>query len=93
MHDGDHATLHGSPRLRRNDGPREEDVVNLVIEVTGRRFAEKEVKVATARALWVPAVNNHGGFGRWAFLEVTDPWGNVKAQIKAELEQVWAEAG
>ena len=23
---------------------------------------------------WVPAVNNHGGFGRWAFLEVTDPW-------------------
>jgi len=19
-------------------------------------------------------VNNHGGFGRWAFLEITDPW-------------------
>jgi len=19
-------------------------------------------------------VNNHGGFGRWFFLEVTDPW-------------------
>ena len=24
------------------------------------------------RSLWVPAVNNHGGLGRWAFLEVTD---------------------
>jgi type III restriction enzyme len=22
----------------------------------------------------VPAVNNHGGFGRWGFLEITDPW-------------------
>ena len=28
----------------------------------------------TARDLWVPAVNNHGRFGRWAFLEITDPW-------------------
>lgn len=23
---------------------------------------------------WIPAVNNWGGLGRWAFLEVTDPW-------------------
>jgi hypothetical protein len=22
---------------------------------------------------WVPAVNNHGGFGRWAFLEKKRP--------------------
>ena len=22
----------------------------------------------------MPAVNNHGGFGRWAFVEVTDPF-------------------
>lgn len=28
----------------------------------------------TARDLWIPAVNNHGGFGRWRFIEVTDPW-------------------
>ena len=31
-------------------------------------------KTATANNLRVPAVNNHGGFGKWAFLEVTDPW-------------------
>lgn len=33
----------------------------------------KAAKVATDRTLWVPAVNNHGGFGRWPFLEITDP--------------------
>jgi type III restriction enzyme len=27
-------------------------------------------RAATARDLWVPAVNNHGGFGRWGFVEV-----------------------
>ena len=31
-------------------------------------------KVATARTLWVPAVNAHGGYGRWDFIEVADPW-------------------
>ena len=34
----------------------------------------KAAKVATARTLWGPAVNNHGGYGRWAFLEIADPW-------------------
>ena len=51
-----------------------EDLLNVVIEVTGEMSKEKKAKVATARDLWVPAVNNHGGFGRWAFVEVTDPW-------------------
>jgi len=33
----------------------------------------------------VPAINNHGGFGHWAFLEVTDPW-NVKTIITEFLQ-------
>jgi type III restriction enzyme len=24
--------------------------------------------------MWLPAVNNHGEFGEWTFLELTDPW-------------------
>jgi type III restriction enzyme len=48
--------------------------LNLIIEVTGEARKDKAAKVTTARTLWVPAVNNHGGFGRWAFVEVTDPW-------------------
>ena len=35
---------------------------------------DKAAKTDTTRTLWVPAVNNHGGFGRWAFLEIDDPW-------------------
>jgi type III restriction enzyme len=41
--------------------------------------------VATARTLWVPAVNNHGGFGRWWFVEVDDPW-DAANLIRAELK-------
>lgn len=58
--------------IRVNDGP--EDPLNLILEVTGARDEKKAAKVSTASDLWVPAVNNHGGFGRWAFLEVSDPW-------------------
>jgi type III restriction enzyme len=50
------------------------DLLNLIIEVTGQKRKDKAAKVATARTLWVPAINNHGGFGRWTFIEVADPW-------------------
>lgn len=60
--------------------------MNLILEVTGERKKEKEAKVATARHLWVPAVNNHGGFGRWAFVEISDPW-DCKETILALLQQ------
>jgi type III restriction enzyme len=50
--------------------------------VTGEKRREKSAKVDAARTLWVPAVNNHGGFGRWAFLEITDPWNAKNAMRK-----------
>jgi type III restriction enzyme len=62
----------------------EADVVNLIIEVTGEARKDKSAKVTTARTLWVPAVNNHGGFGRWAFVEVTDPW-DAQRTIRSTL--------
>jgi len=55
-----------------NDG--HDKPLNLILEVSGEPRKDKAAKVATARTLWVPAINNHGGFGRWAFLEITDPW-------------------
>ena len=58
--------------------------VNLIIEVTGESRKDKAAKVTTARTLWVPAVNNHGGFGRWAFVEVTDPW-DAQRTIRAAV--------
>ncbi len=61
------------------------NILNLIIELTGEKRKDKEAKVATARNLWVPAVNNHGGFGKWAFLEVSDPW-DVKNTIRRYLK-------
>jgi len=58
--------------MRLRDG--REDLLNLIVEVTGERKKDKAAKASTARNLWAPAVNNHGGFGRWAFLEIVDPW-------------------
>ena len=57
-----------------DDGHGSNDLLNLIVEVTGEKKKDKAAKVATARTLWVPAINNHGGFGRWAFIEVADPW-------------------
>ena len=59
---------------RVDDGHGRNNLLNLIIEVTGEEKKDKAAKVSTARALWVPAINAHGGFGRWAFLEITDPW-------------------
>ena len=62
-----------------------EDLLNLIIEVTGEKKKDKAAKVAAARTLWVRAVNNHGGFGRWAFLEISDPW-DAQNTIRAVLK-------
>ena len=51
-----------------------DDILNLILETSGEPRKDKAAKVAAARNLWVPAINNHGGFGKWAFLEITDPW-------------------
>ena len=62
-----------------------DEPLNLLIEVTGQKKKDKAAKVSTARAQWVPAVNNHGGFGRWAFLEITDPW-DAKTTLRSALK-------
>ena len=48
------------------------ETLHLIIEVTGEKDQKKVAKVKTATDLWVPSVNNHGRFGRWAMLEIRD---------------------
>ena len=60
------------------------DLLNLIVEVTGEKKKDKAAKVATAHSLWVPAINNHGGFGRWAFIEISDPW-DAQKTIRAAV--------
>ena len=74
-----------------DDGHGPDDLLNLIVEVTGEKKKDKAAKVATARTLWVPAVNNHGGFGRWAFLEIADPW-DAQNLIRGFLKQTQPES-
>ncbi|HEY3395985.1 MAG TPA: hypothetical protein VGK58_25000, partial [Lacipirellulaceae bacterium] len=69
--------------------------LNLVLEVTGEKKKDKAAKVATARNLWIPAVNNHGAFGRWAFIEIDDPWDSenlIRSQLTTIAEPLSANS-
>jgi type III restriction enzyme len=58
-------------RLRDPASRGDDDLLTLLLEVSGEAKKEKQAKVAAAADLWVPAINNWGGLGRWAFLEVS----------------------
>jgi len=66
-------------------------VINLIVEVTGEKKKEKAVKIATARNFWIPAVNNHGGYGKWGFIEITDPWDAMNTIRKALTQGILFE--
>ena len=60
-------------------------MLNLIVEVSGEKRKDKMAKVETAKTLWVPSVNNFGGFGKWGFVEISDPW-DAKNLIRSYLE-------
>ncbi|HWJ65852.1 MAG TPA: DEAD/DEAH box helicase family protein [Nocardioides sp.] len=73
---------------------REDDVVRtLLVEVSGgqKRLAAPglvDMKVEVARNTWCVAVNNHGGFGRWGYLEITDML-TAKADLDAAIHGLY----
>lgn len=69
-----------------DDGQGADDLLHLVLEVSGQERLDKEAKVEMAAALWVPAVNNAGTHGRWGFLEITNPW-SAQQDIRAFLKE------
>jgi type III restriction enzyme len=69
---------------RVDDGHGDDDLLTLIVEVSGQALEAKQAKVTTARDLWVPAVNNLREFGRWAFIEIADPW-DAENAIRALL--------
>jgi type III restriction enzyme len=71
--------------VRVNDG-HGDNLLNIVVEVTGEPRPEKAAKTATITNLWVPAVNNSGQFGRWAFVEVKDPYSAMQT-VREFLQQ------
>ena len=53
----------------RNDGP-----LHLIVEIKGYRGEDAKDKKATMENYWVPGVNNIKKYGRWGFVEFTDPF-------------------
>ena len=69
-------------RLRRPAG--EEFDRTLIVEVSGSQKSPGPTiaKATTARDSWCAAVNNHGGFGRWGYSEMTNP-----LEFKSRLDE------
>ncbi len=58
--------------VRVDDGRGQDDLLNLMVEIKGFRREDAKDKKLTMESYWVPGVNNHGTFGRWDFVELTD---------------------
>jgi type III restriction enzyme len=67
---------------------RKAELINMIIEVSGEAKKDKAIKTSTTRNFWIPAINNHGGFGKWAFIEISDPW-DAKNIIRAEIQRIF----
>jgi type III restriction enzyme len=83
LHQGEERRYRPDFILRVEDGAAEP--LHLIVEIKGYRQGDAKAKADTMRSLWVPAVNNHGQLGRWAFLEITDIHEATK-QIRAYLD-------
>lgn len=49
----------------------------------GQRDAKDAAKADTMSKVWIPAVNNAGRYGRWAFLELTDIPYDIEDRLRA----------
>jgi type III restriction enzyme len=74
-----------------DDGHGEEDLLHLVVEIKGYRREDAKEKKSAIETYWVPAVNNLGTFGRWAFAEFTEVYqieSDFKARVEAEFDKM-----
>ncbi len=80
--------LVGSSRATATDVER-----TLIIEVSGSQKSPgpDQGEGDTARDSWCAAVNNHGGFGRWGYIEMTDPL-EFKARLAEAIEPLYDDA-
>jgi len=64
----------------------------LIIEVSGSQKSPgpTQQKATTARDSWCVAVNNHGGFGRWGYIEMTDP-NQFKPRLAEAIQSLYGD--
>jgi type III restriction enzyme len=78
-------------RLVRKDGDGAQRT--LIIEVSGSQKSPGPMtqKAVTARDSWCVAVNNHGGFGRWGYVEMTDPY-TFREQLDEAIQALYEDS-
>ncbi len=64
----------------------------LIVEVSGSQKSPgpTAAKAGTARNQWCVAVNNHGGFGRWGYVEIRDMVG-VRQKLADAIDALYAD--
>ena len=68
-----------------DDGRGDDDLLHLIVEIKGYRREDAKEKKAVMETYWVPGVNNHGCYGRWAFAEFTDVY-NILSDFEDSIE-------
>jgi len=79
-----------------DDGHGAQDLLHLVVEIKGYRREDAKEKKATMDTYWVPAVNNMGTLGRWAFAELTEIYqieSDFKAKVASAFDEMIARVG
>ena len=71
-----------------DDGRGDDDLLHLIVEIKGYRREDAKEKKTTMDTYWVPGVNNHGRYGRWAFAEFTDVY-EIESEFEAKMEAVF----
>ena len=74
-----------------DDGRGKDDPLHLIVEIKGYRGEDAKEKKATMENYWVPGVNNHDYYGRWAFVEFTDVYtmqAEFEAKVKSEFDEM-----
>ena len=69
-----------------DDGHGEDDLLHLIVEIKGYRREDAKVKKATMDTYWVPGVNHHRSYGRWAFAEFTDVY-EMQSDFESRVEE------
>ncbi len=68
-----------------DDGHGDDDLLHLIVEIKGYRREDAKEKKSTMETYWVPGVNHHKHYGRWAFAEFTEVY-QIEADFKAKVE-------
>jgi type III restriction enzyme len=65
--------------------------LNLVVEIKGFRGEDAKDKKTYMETHWVPGVNNHGGYERWAFAEFGEMYrieSDFEKRVEAEFRKM-----